>query len=147
MIFTTHRLSVIMLALFIGFVTNCNNNSGPDNESPHYFEFTHQGEEINYTFVAKTSSPEVISKVEDELSKPMDQRNLHIHGTIARGSKEYNSRWSWHFVPGQWDLVEVSAEVCDGRPGMVEEDLDYWVDQVGTFCPWSSVVSAEAKVE
>ncbi len=69
---TTHKLSVILLTLFIGFATACDNNSGPDNDTPRYFEFTHQGEGADYTFVAKTSNPEVISKVEEELSKPIE---------------------------------------------------------------------------
>lgn len=145
---THHRFMLVLLTLCIGVIsTACESTSSSDDSGPRYFKFTHQDENIDYTFVAKTSDPEVISKVEDQLSKPMDQRNLHIHGQIARGSKEYNSQWSWHFVPGEWNLVEVSTEVCDGRPAMVEKDLDYWVDQVGDFCPWSSVVSAEVNSE
>jgi hypothetical protein len=37
-------------------------------------------------------------------------------------------------------MVEVTMELCDGRPSDVERDLDYWVDSVGRFCPWSSAL-------
>lgn len=57
----------------------------------------------------------------------------------ARGAG-HNLSWSWHFVPGRWDMVEISVEACDGSPRMVENDLDYRVDRVGDFCPWASYV-------
>jgi hypothetical protein len=33
-----------------------------------------------------------------------------------------------------------AIELCDGCPQMVEDDLDYWVETVGRFCPWSTRV-------
>jgi hypothetical protein len=93
--------------------------------------------------VAKTSNSEVIAKVEQELQKPFDERRMHINGPIERGTKKYNPKWSWHFVEDGWNLVEISAEVCDGRPSFVEEELEYWTDSVGRFCPWRSRVETE----
>lgn len=130
-------LSIILLAL----LSACSTDSEVDNA--RYFEFTHESDDIHYTIIAKTSDPGVIARVEQELAKPFDQRNMHINGVIERGNPGYNSDWSWHFVEGQWDLAEISAEVCDGRPGFVEEDLDYWVDDVGRFCPWGARVKGE----
>lgn len=93
-------------------------------------------------FVAVTSDPRVVAKLESELARPPAERLLHIDGPIARGGGDHNLAWSWHFEPGRWDAVEISVEVCDGTPRMVEDDLDYWVDKVGTFCPWASYVVA-----
>ena len=39
--------------------------------------------------------------------------------------------------------AEVTIELCDGRPSMVEADLGYWLRRVGSFCPWGSYVHAE----
>lgn len=128
--------------LLLAFFTACSTNTDDDNDT-RYYEFTHENDDISYTIVAKTSEPEVISAIEDELQKPFDERNMHINGEIARGNEGYNSDWSWHFIENQWSLAEISTEVCDGRPGFVEEDLDYWVDQVGNFCPWSARVVGE----
>lgn len=116
-----------------------------DKPEERYVEFTHRDEKIDYTFVAKTSDPDVIGKVEDQLALPFGERHMHIHGDIARGDGGFNENWNWHFVPDRWDLVEISVEVCDGRPRMVEEDPDYWIDQVGYFCPWSSRVAGEVE--
>lgn len=140
-----HCLSYLSVLFLMYAVSACEVNSNPEMVTPRYFEFVHQGGETNYTFVAKTTDSEVSAKAEEELSKPLDERNLHIHGNIARGNKDYNGSWNWHFVPGEWDLVEVSTEVCDGTPQMVENDREYWVDEVGNFCPWSSRVSGEVE--
>ncbi len=114
-----------------------------DDDNTRYYKFTHESDDIEYSFVAKTSNSDVIARVEEELEKPFDERRLHINGVIERGTKDYNDNWSWHFVENQWALAEISTEVCDGRPSFVEEDIDYWVDQVGRFCPWSSRVETE----
>ncbi|MDR8394575.1 hypothetical protein NC796_25745 [Aliifodinibius sp. S!AR15-10] len=135
------RAKLLWLFSLLFALSSCGTST--DGEEVRYYEFTHQDEEINYSFIAKTSNPDVIANVEEELAKPFDERSMHINGDIARGNDGYNQGWSWHFLPEQWDLASVSTEVCDGRPGMVEEDLDYWVDQVGYFCPWSSRVLRE----
>ncbi|WP_185958252.1 BP74-related protein [Fodinibius sediminis] len=131
------------MSLLILFFAACDTNSGNGEIEPHYFEFAHEDGKTSYRFVAKTSDPGVIDKVEKQLQLPFEQRNLHINGDIERGNGGYNEGWSWKFTPGHWDMVEMSVEVCDGRPQMVEDDLDYWVDQVGYFCPWSARVLRE----
>lgn len=127
--------------LLLSFLMACSTDNDDDNA--RYYEFTHQSDDINYTIVAKTSSEEVIAKVEQELSLPFDERSMHINGPIERGNPGYNSDWSWHFTENRWDLVEISIEVCDGRPSFVEEDLDYWTDTVKRFCPWGARVMEE----
>lgn len=129
------------LFLLLG-LSGCSNSTSSEQDT-RYYEFRHEDDPSDYTMVAATSDPGVIAKVEQELQKPLDERNMHINGDIARGNKAYNAQWSWYFIPDEWDLVEVSVEVCDGRPGMVEENINYWVDQVGYFCPWSSRVVRE----
>ncbi len=62
------------------------------------------------------------------------------NGRILRGSGEagHNGPWSWHLDPEQIEMGEVAIELCDGTPSYVEETLDYWVDTVGYYCPWSA---------
>ncbi|MBN2732012.1 MAG: hypothetical protein JXR26_06260 [Balneolaceae bacterium] len=136
-----HLLGIAIICSVFAF--GCNTTS-TDNSGPRYYEFTssnsHSG---SYNFVAKTSDPAVIDKVEAQLELPQDQRDMHINGEIQRGNAGYNNDWSWHFTEGQWDLAEVSTEVCDGTPQMVENNLDYWVEDVGRFCPFSSIVLRE----
>jgi hypothetical protein len=94
-------------------------------------------------FVVMTSDPLVIQMARTQLSLPERERNMHINGVIARGNGGHNLNWSWHFVPNQWTLAEISIELCDGVPQMVEDNLDYWVDTVRQFCPWGSYVLRE----
>ncbi len=64
------------------------------------------------------------------------------NGRLVRGAVAYNQPWSWHIDPEDIQMVELTIEVCDGTPSMVEADLDYWIDTVQRFCPWSAKLVA-----
>lgn len=95
-------------------------------------------------FLATATDPALIAMVRAELSLQQADRRLHINGRIAAGNGG-NLGWSWHFVPDEWALAEISVEVCDGTPRMVEDDLDRWTQIVGRFCPWASRVAEEIR--
>ncbi len=59
-------------------------------------------------------------------------------GRLVRGAVPYNTPWGWHIDPEEVGMAEVTIELCDGKPSQVEADLDYWVDTVRYFCPWSA---------
>lgn len=59
------------------------------------------------------------------------------NGRLLRGS-DGNEPWSWHLDPQDIEMTEVAIELCDGTPSLVEADLDYWVDTVQRFCPWTA---------
>ncbi len=61
-------------------------------------------------------------------------------GRIVRGSVPYNKPWSWHIDSEDVGMAEVTIELCNGKPSQVEADLDYWVDTVQRFCPWSAKI-------
>lgn len=63
-----------------------------------------------------------------------------VAGRIVRGDGGFNAPWSWHLDPASIEAPQVSMELCDGRPSMVQSDLDYWADTVGTYCPWAARV-------
>jgi len=53
------------------------------------------------------------------------------------GVANHNAPWSWHLAPDSIQMADVAAEVCDGRPSIVESLLaDYLA--LGQFCPWSA---------
>jgi hypothetical protein len=67
------------------------------------------------------------------------QSNARIpSGRVVKGAVDYNKPWSWHIDSRDITMVEVSMELCDGTPSMVEANLDEWIRTVGTFCPWSA---------
>ena len=62
-------------------------------------------------------------------------------GRLNRGAACYNLPWEWHVDPEDIRMVEVADAGCDGLPSQVENDLDYWVDTVGRFCPTSATIT------
>jgi hypothetical protein len=109
-----------------------------------YFEFSTicgHGNWQDTTFIASTSDQTVIDSVLANLARPINQRNF-INGPIDYGNGGHNhnaSHWFlWHFIPNQWNLVELAMEVCDGCPYTdVDADTAYWIGNIGRFCPWS----------
>ena len=63
-----------------------------------------------------------------------------VSGRLIRGDGGFNGPWSWHLDPASIHVSDAAIEVCDGRPSMVQADLDYWVNTVRAFCPWSARV-------
>lgn len=97
------------------------------------------------TFVVRTNDPKLIEKARKELAKPDTKRHYLVNGKLASGDGRFNYPWHWHIEDNKWDLVEMSMELCDGTPDMVEKDMKYWVEDVKRFCPWESYVLKEAK--
>ena len=135
---------MVALASTITLFSGCgSDDSHPDNKDRMFLFGMKNDTEGKENFVAVTSDNTVIAALDRQLAKPVDERNLHINGKIAHGNGGHNLAWGWHFIPNQWSLAEVSIELCDGNPSLVEQDIDYWVGTVGRFCPWSSYVKSE----
>lgn len=110
-----------------------------------FFEFSTtncgHGNWQDTTFIASTSNQATIDSVLANMARPLNQRNF-INGPIYYGNGGHNhnaNHWFlWHFIPNQWNLVELAIELCDGCPYTdVDTDTAYWVGTVGQFCPWS----------
>lgn len=56
-------------------------------------------------------------------------------GRVVLGTNE-NAGWSWHLE--EVTFVEVSIELCDGRPSDVERGGAQFGG--GRFCPWSAAI-------
>lgn len=89
-------------------------------------------------FHAWTHDPETIQQL--EALEEGDSEASIPNGVLRRGPGpgELNSPWSWHMDPNQVEMAEVTAEACDGKPSFVESEVDYFVDEVGRYCPWSA---------
>ena len=134
----------VMLLLAAALLVACNSTEPPATPRTVRFLFGLEGDTTGAeNFIAATAVPAVIEQCRAELQKPPAHRALHINGPIARENAGRNLKWHWAHKPDEWQLVEMSVEVCDGRPSSVEADLTYWVDTVGRFCPWSSRVLQE----
>lgn len=125
-----------ILVLTIGFIGKA--------QTTRYFEFSTtcgHGNWQDTTFIASTSDQVVIDTVLANIALPLNQRKF-IAGNINYGNGGHNhnsSHWFlWHFIPNQWNLVEMAIEVCDGCPySDVDADTAFWVGNLGQFCPWT----------
>jgi hypothetical protein len=65
----------------------------------------------------------------------------NVSGRLAAGDGGFNEPYSWHMLPGSVEFVDLSMEVCDGRPqSEVESDVPYWLNTVKVYCPWAATV-------
>jgi hypothetical protein len=65
-----------------------------------------------------------------------------INGELRAGDGGFNAPWSWHLDPETVHAPDITIELCDGRPSLVEADTAYWIRTVGRFCPWGARVVA-----
>lgn len=90
------------------------------------------------TFQAVVSDPASIERITDALAG--DGYAGIPNGALAHGDGGVNAPHAWHLLDVM--VVDVTIELCDGTASMVDADVDYWVDVVGRFCPWSAIVLA-----
>lgn len=117
-------------------------SEGIVDNTPVVFHFRMLGHPIDEDFLVGISNPETKALARAQLALPESQRTLHIAGGIGRGNGGYNFNWSWHFESNV-ALVEMSVELCDTSPALIEANVDYWVTAPGGACPWASYVYAE----
>jgi hypothetical protein len=60
------------------------------------------------------------------------------HGNSPEDAEPVNAPWSWHYDPEQVEMAEATIEVCDGTPSFVEANVNYFVEDVGQYCPWNA---------
>jgi hypothetical protein len=68
-----------------------------------------------------------------------------VSGQLLAGDGGVNTPWSWHMDPASVHVADLAIELCDGRPSMVEADLDYWIRTVKQYCPWGTRVVARLR--
>jgi len=88
-------------------------------------------------FTVEVTTPSQVQEMEARLSSGATGV---VIGDIEAGAAGHNQPWSWHMVPSTVHTADASIELCDGRPSLVEDDLEYWLDTVGQFCPWGAKV-------
>ena len=129
-------------------VVSCGGNGSPPapplEPSPVVFVFRLHGQAATEEFRVSSSSTEFLSQARAQLMLPEAQRFLFASGPIQAGNGGHNGGWHWHYTANV-ALAELAIELCDATPSMVEADLDYWLNTVQSFCPWSSYVYAEVQ--
>ena len=142
------RRQFIFIAIIGLLIAYCSKKVEPKKYS--YFEVGITGIQADWrdsSFVVATDDPVLIYVCIEQLMIPIDERQI-VTGELARGNGGYNKNGShsfgWHFKENKWDLVDVSAEIYDGR---AYSDLDlnpnYWFWSMKRFGPWGSYIKRE----
>ena len=78
--------------------------------------------------------------------RPGQSREPFPNGRLRTGSgaADHNAPYSWHLDPDDTQMVEVTIELCDGRPSYVEQNRDAFIREVGRYCPWGATLVAVA---
>ena len=116
----------------------------PDLDSSYvFFKVGLHGTNDESDFMVTTNNQDLIDQCYGQLNLPVNERLLHINGFLNEGDGDFNSPWSWHIIPNEWALTEMSIGACNGTPFEVENDLNYWVNDIGQLCNWGSYIKNE----
>jgi hypothetical protein len=99
----------------------------------------YQVEVSGETFIVQVDDHDQAQQMEARLASGAEGV---VSGELAAGDGGFNAPWSWHMIPSSVHAPDLTIEICDGRPSMVQEDLAYWLDTVERFCPWGATVVA-----
>jgi hypothetical protein len=88
-------------------------------------------------FRALIRDPSVIATAQSLIGAGQQQI---ISSALIAGDGGFNAPWSWHLDPDTVGFSDLAIELCDGCPMFIEQDLDYWLNTVGHYCPWSTEV-------
>jgi len=95
------------------------------------------------TFRAVLAQPADIAAVQEALA---GDGNAGIpNGRLEYGDGGVNAPHDWHMV--DTTLADLTIELCDATATMVDEDVTYWVETVGQFCPWIATVIAVEPID
>lgn len=135
---TARRLATLALLLTpVPLLGGCDDGDDPVDpapEAPASYAVEVEGDE----FVVRVARDDQVADMEARLAS--GEPGV-INGLLESGDGGFNDPWSWHMVPASVETPDVAVEVCDGTPGFVEQDLDYWLNTVERYCPWSAVVT------
>jgi hypothetical protein len=69
----------------------------------------------------------------------------YVVGDLAAGDGGFNAPYHWHLSPGSVRFTKDRQSACDALPSEVEENLDHWLRDVGTFCPSASRIATRER--
>ena len=137
--FSSHRQSLIRVSIMqisLAFMVAC---SGADAVAvpPINIGTVFTIQVANETFKVQASSTTAAAAMRARLASGATGV---IIGALLRGDGGVNAPYGWHLDPATVTPVDVAAEVCDGRPSDVQQNMTYWITTVRSFCPWSARV-------
>jgi hypothetical protein len=143
-----NRIFIISIVSLLGLLlVACKkeNTSPPDGYTYYQVGFRSQNADWRDTaFVVRTKDAGLIQRANAQLALPVAERKI-VFGHLASGDGGYNRNagfsFNWHFREDDWDLVDVTAEIYDGKPFTdVHSNPVYWQETMTRFGAWSSYI-------
>jgi hypothetical protein len=139
--------SVSFFLLLMVFLAACKKESTASPDGYTYYQVGFRSAPADWrdtAFIVRTSNAALVQKAGAELEKPISQRKI-VFGELAPGDGGFNKNahfsFNWHFKEG-WDLVDVTAEIYDGKPYTdVHLNSAYWQETMTRFGAWGSYLS------
>ena len=127
------RLFLALAVIFsIIIISACSSPSSPELEGGILATFDVQGERYSIFITNEQTIAQVYALWEGRSDARIPS------GKLLEGQVSYNKPWHWHIDSQDIAMAEMTIELCDGIPSFVEANIDYWVNTVGRFCPWSA---------
>ena len=125
------RTHIYLTAAFLLMACGCNSPTDSELEGRVLALFEVSGERFS-VFVTNSGTISEILALEAGMSEASIPNGRLIRGP---GPAEYNLPWSWHMDPVDIEMAEVTIELCDAKPSIIENNLEEWLNVVGQFCP------------
>lgn len=123
------KMAALMAAVVV--FGACDDSTGPEDGA--LFKVEVSGEHFHIVVQTDAQIQELEARLESE-------EEGVINAEILPGNGGFNAPWGWHMVPSTVHTADMAIELCDGRPSLVEDDLEYWLGTVKRFCPWGAKV-------
>ena len=138
---------LLIIVLMVVLVVSCKKEKENDNDTYTYYLVGFDTENANWrdtAFVVRTKNQQLIQKADAQLTLPVIERQI-VFGNLVAGDGGFNKNAShsfkWHFNETDWSLVDITAEIYDGKPFTdVDADPDYWLNTMKRFGAWSSYI-------
>ena len=140
----------LFLAVGVLLLGACNKDQTLSEDGYTYFQVAFKGDNADWrdtSFIVRTKDPQLIQRATAQLSLPVAERQI-VFGKLLAGNAGYNKNAShsfiWHFKKDEWDLVDVTAEIYDGKPFTdVDSNLTYWLETMTRYGAWGSYIKTK----
>ena len=136
----------ITFLLIAGLIFHsCKKESQPDHFTYYEVGFNNTSPDWRDTLIViRTANTQLITAADAQLNLPVADRQL-VFGNLVSGNGGYNKnashQFKWHFKEDDWQLVDLTAEIYDGRAYTdIDLDLSYWLNTIKRYGAWSSYI-------
>lgn len=143
-----NKIKILLIALSAGIlIISCQKETKNDDDNYTYYLVGFDTDNANWRdtgFVVRTKNQQLIQQADAQLTLPVSERQI-VFGSLVPGDEGFNKNAShsfkWHFNETDWSLVDITAEIYDGKPFTdVDSDTDYWINTMKRFGAWSSYI-------